>query len=73
MIGTMGNYSVVENGSEIYTGPSLWGAAELWIDSPTSRRVYEMAPSGPPGGPDVWQREREVRPDELLAAFKVGI
>lgn len=69
IMGSMRNYSVVEDGREIYTGASLWSAAQLWTNNPTGRRVYEMFPSGPLG-PDAWQKEREVTPDELLAAFE---
>jgi hypothetical protein len=64
----MATYSELENGKEIDTVASLFGAAKLWNENP-ARRVYHLAPTGPVG-PDAWQRGDEVAPEELRRALK---
>jgi hypothetical protein len=67
----MASYSVVEEGKEIQTVASLYGAAKLWEENRT-RRVYQSVLSGPLG-PDAWQRGPEVTADELCVALTVRI
>jgi hypothetical protein len=54
----MSTYSVVENGKQIATLASLYGAAKLW-DENRDRRVYHIAPPGPVW-PDAWQLGEEI-------------
>jgi hypothetical protein len=67
----MGTYSVVENGEQIATLASLYGAAKLWEENPI-RRVYNIAPTGPVG-PDAWQHGEEVIPNDLREALNIRI
>ncbi|MBB6144339.1 hypothetical protein HNQ77_002291 [Silvibacterium bohemicum] len=63
----MSNYFVVEDGKQIASLASLYGAAKLWEEN-QARRVYHIAPTGPVG-PDAWQRGEEVTPIDLREAL----
>jgi hypothetical protein len=67
----MATYSVVEDGREIATVASLFGAAKMWEENP-ARCVYQAAPTSPVG-PDAWQRGVKVTPDELRKALTIRI
>ena len=68
---SVSTYSVVEDGRQIATLASLYGAAKLW-DENRDRRVYQIAPTGPVG-PDAWQLGEEITPNDLREALNIQI
>lgn len=67
----MSTYSVVEDGKQIASLASLYGAAKLWEENPV-RRVFHIAPTGQVG-PDAWQQGEEVTPHDLREALNIRI
>ena len=63
-------FVIVEGELEISTVASLSGAAMIWSENPSARRVYRLIPSGPVG-PQAWQRGPEVTPDDLRNALRI--
>jgi hypothetical protein len=63
-------FSIEDDGQEIDTGASISGAARIWSDRPKTRRVYQVAPTGPGGS---LEKICEVTAQDLTEALKVRI
>ena len=61
-------FSVEEDGQEIETLAAISGAARIWSERPTTRRVYQVTPTGPGGS---LEKICEVTAHDLTAALKV--
>jgi hypothetical protein len=63
-------FCVEEDGQEIHTGAAISGVARIWSERPNTRRVYQVAPTGPSG---TLEKICEVAADDLAEALKVRI
>ena len=58
-------YSVTEDGVEIETVASLFGAAKMWEEAKDRRSVYEVVPAAIDGGAP-WTRIGQISAATLL-------